>query len=849
MAMVNKNNLLYAAMLGLLATSCKEAYDLDERLPEGYGTTLYSYLSENGFNTARALADDLGYADVLQGRGLKTLFLADDDAYARFFANNKWGVRQYSDLSKSQKKLLFYGSMLDQSIQTMNLSNTTSETGVVTGNAMRRNTGISMYDSVPNLKVEDMPDNPYWAYYRKHRIQSQPMYCMKDATVAPLTFFTEPFLVQNRITNDDVNFLYNKRINRQAGDANVADAVVIEQNLRSANGFVHKVDKVLTPSENMAEVLRTTPELSMWSKFIDRFCVPMYAGRTATTNFNAEYGVNTDSLFVMRYLSHRTDGSSVRSDAELLMPPMLDSPVEAALKYDPGWNAYFTSDYNAASVTVATQKDMAVMLVPDNEALNNYWENGVGKVLKDSYGSWENVPDRVLVKLLNNNMLNSFVNSVPSKFASITNSTQDPMNITPNDVKNVILTGNCAIYVTQDVFSPTEYVSVSFPALVNSNMSIINWAIEQLQYSPYLNSIDSYYSFFIPTNEALYNYVDPYSWSKPVKEMWHFYYKANATQESERVWAGVYAYDPETGEVGDSIREERGQNVLDRLKDILENHIVVGNIESGREYYQTKNGNTLRVVREGGKVVGVQGSMQSADMGGHVVTIGEKDVYDQSEKGNGKSYILKSEPMLTTRCSAMDVIDAGDNRIFLELLQGSELYKNAGAYSVGDIMTLNNFNYTVYVPCDAAMAEYMSVEGMKTWEQIAEMEEDEQYTEEQVQEEKDKINNFLRYHIQDNAVYIGQEFAVDGSVTTLDRYYETAVMNEETNKFYTIRVQADAKSITLTDALGNTRKVQTSDAKLYNQPAREMGSNSFAVVHVIDRPLLYVSTQAQKYKK
>ena len=271
MAMVNKNNLLYAAMLGLLATSCKEAYDLDERLPEGYGTTLYSYLSENGFNTARALADDLGYADVLQGRGLKTLFLADDDAYARFFANNKWGVRQYSDLSKSQKKLLFYGSMLDQSIQTMNLSNTTSETGVVTGNAMRRNTGISMYDSVPNLKVEDMPDNPYWAYYRKHRIQSQPMYCMKDATVAPLTFFTEPFLVQNRITNDDVNFLYNKRINRQAGDANVADAVVIEQNLRSANGFVHKVDKVLTPSENMAEVLRTTPELSMWSKFIDRF--------------------------------------------------------------------------------------------------------------------------------------------------------------------------------------------------------------------------------------------------------------------------------------------------------------------------------------------------------------------------------------------------------------------------------------------------------------------------------------------------------------------------------------------------------------------------------------------------
>lgn len=55
------------------------------------------------------------------------------------------------------------------------------------------------------------------------------------------------------------------------------------------------------------------------------------------------------------------------------------------------------------------------MLVPSDEALNRYWNEGAGKVLKDYYGSWENVPDKVISKMINVNMLNSFTNSVPSK--------------------------------------------------------------------------------------------------------------------------------------------------------------------------------------------------------------------------------------------------------------------------------------------------------------------------------------------------------------------------------------------------------------------------------------------------
>ena len=45
--------------------------------------------------------------------GSKTLFVANDDAFTRFFQNNAWGAKSYSDLTPSQKKLLFNSSMIN----------------------------------------------------------------------------------------------------------------------------------------------------------------------------------------------------------------------------------------------------------------------------------------------------------------------------------------------------------------------------------------------------------------------------------------------------------------------------------------------------------------------------------------------------------------------------------------------------------------------------------------------------------------------------------------------------------------------------------------------------------------
>ena len=96
--------------------SCSDDYDLDETRPSFLGQSIYDELKnrqDRKFTTVIRLIDDLDYKDVLSKTGSKTLFDADDDAYSQFFANNSWGVSRYEDLSKSQKKLLLYGSMLD----------------------------------------------------------------------------------------------------------------------------------------------------------------------------------------------------------------------------------------------------------------------------------------------------------------------------------------------------------------------------------------------------------------------------------------------------------------------------------------------------------------------------------------------------------------------------------------------------------------------------------------------------------------------------------------------------------------------------------------------------------------
>ncbi len=842
----NRHLMLASALaltMGGAMMSCSE-YDLDEKTPDGWGSSIYNWLSEQGTytNTVRMI-DDLGYREILAKTGSKTLFVADDAAYARFFQNNPWGVSSYAQLTPSQKKMLLFGSMLSNSMQLASLSSVQGNPPRE-GECMRRYAEGSAFDSVPLLRPQDMPDNPYW---KRHRDAGKTMVCMEDNSIVPVVMFIEKQLENNRITNDDYNFLFNYTTNRQAGEASINGVQVEEPNIKCSNGFIHKMAEVITPLPNMAELLAKKKNASQFYKLMERFCAP-YPDRnptrenSTTMRYNYLYNAQVDSVYEKRFFS-------AKSQNGLPIEELPDGgPVPAQLKFDPEWNAYFAG-LDDQEGNIAMQRDMAVIMAPSNEAMDKYWNEGAGRVLRDYYGSWDKVPDNVVVELINNNMLSSFVSSVPSKFQSILNDANDPMGVDINQIDSVWLGCNGAVYLTNVVYSPTSYVSVLFPALINETMNILRWGVEQLQYNYYLNSLNSYYSFFIPTNNALLEYIDPCSYGKSHTQLFRFHY--DPTQEkANRVWASIYNYNAETGELGDSIGVERDPgNISNRLKDILDTHIVIGNIEDGNKYYRTKGGTEICIdnVAAGKNGMTVAGSYQINE--GQPIRI--SDIYDQTGgeegAGNGKSYILNGQPIMGTRQTVRDILAARpEYSKFLELMDGSGLFEiiHDKRYACGgtNISVFNTYHYTVYVPTNESIEALQKSGKLPSWESVEALEQAGNLTE----KTRDSllIVDFLKYHIQDNALFIG---AGDN-----EGDFETAVVDPSTERFYKLHAVANNNGITVRDNVGNIRKVITTDKNLYNLMAREWQYNSdnaaaasfiqtssSAVVHLIDGPLLY----------
>ena len=847
--------LAVALVGGAALTSCHE-YDLDEKSPEGWGNSIYSWLDGQGnYTNTVKMIDDLKYQEVLGKTGSKTLFVADDAAFERFYKNNPWGAKSYSDLTMPQKKMLLFGNMLGNSIQLNSLS-TIQGNPLKEGQAMRRFSELSEWDTVPILRPQDMPVNKYW---QRHIDAGKNMVCLEDGTSVPMLLFLEAQLSNNRITNDDYNFLFNHKTDRKAGDASVNGIDVVEDNIRCANGFIHRTAEVVSPLNNMAELIAGKPQVSMFNHLLERFCAPYPDSKdlAKTERYNYLYNAHVDTVYTKRFFNDKK-GVAVTETPD-------GRGVPARLPFDPEWNSYYSASNKSANEgSAAEQRDMAVMMVPSNKAMEEYW-TGVGKPLSENYGSWDDVPDDVIIKLLSVNMLPSFTSSVPSKFEGILNDANDPMGVEIADVDSVWMACNGAVYLTNRVFSPTAYVSVSFPALVNRTMKIIDWAITQCQYNVYLNALGSDYSFFIPTNNALVEYIDPCSYGKNSLQLLSFRYDESKRLE-ERVSAVVYNYDPETGardSVGMVTMTTNPGRIERCLRDILDTHIVIGKVWEGKNtYFRTKNGTGIRVYNaDKENDMYVEGSYQMYDTKNRLKIT---RVYDQRKKedggpgGNGKSYVLEGQPIMGTRRTVRDQLaDYPEFAEFLELMDGSGLFEtihNLGTGKESDnkacggtnVSLFNTYHYTIYVPSNDAIKQLQNDGKLPTWEQVEAAHE--AGNEMKAINDSVAIVNFLKYHIQDNALYIGAQNESGD--------FETSLINSKTKRFYVVKANLTDDAIEVTDATGATHKVvkQTGQAgrELYNIQAREylydsndaktatnLYTTSSAVIHLIDGPLAY----------
>jgi len=872
---------LCAATLGFF--SCTPDYNYDEDQPSGLNT-IYGYMVDQGnYKNFLQLIDDLGETETLSKTGSKTLFIADDAAFATFYANNKWGVKNYEGLTLTQKKLLLRSAMIDNPYP---ISMMSSVQGPIEGECMRRTASLQTYDSVLVVSTSD-PQIPQTSYWTNLAQTHDTIVLFKDFSgAAPMIHFLPRFLEQNMITGTDVDFLYNDPAGTHVSDdAYVNDCKVVEANIFCKNGFLHKINKVMLPLDNMAEVIRTKPQLGKYSALVERFSAPFY-DYTITREYNRIYNTDIDSVYQKAYFAVRGNQSTGMTSTGRKLDKDGNASV-AQIKFDPGWNRYQPGTINDNNRD-ELMEDMGCMLVPTDDAIDDWWNNGGGKVLKDNFGTLDKVPDDVINKLIDNNMLKSFVASVPSKFNAVLNDAAMEMGITTADVDSVFLACNGAVYQTNKVFAPMSYSSVMFPAIVTENMKIIKTAIENLEFEAYLNSMVSRYSFFIPINDGMLTFIDPVTLPQSETHIWKFSYDPKAKTDFAKIRATVYLAERQpdgTWLQGDSLRQIVGSGVsdqiYDRLEDLLDNIIVIGDLEQGKEFYQTKGKNFIKI----GGAFNVPGQMTVA--GGWQIEQGVPEtvtgIYNME---NGKSYVINT-PLYTAHKSVSDVlidrdtINGGDGEFseFLTMLNecnalstntnskvgwssvsrnGNLIYIPEGTNSGSVNYLLNTYHYTMYIPTNAAMQEAYA-KGLPTLDMLDEaMEIDaddstvvvvapgdtifyENITDSAAHLRKVMLD-FVKYHIQDNSIFIDNGFD-NGN-------YETAKTNPATGRSFKLTVTTDNTQMTVKGICTPSQPINQS--KMYNQMAREywlnnnnvqsasmLETSSSVVLHAIDHPLLY----------
>lgn len=774
----------------LLMSSCEDKYEFNDKNPplNILDADIYTYLSGQGnytnflritssipisYNPDGSVYET--YSDFLRKTGTSTVFVAPDSAFKAFYASdNEWGVHSFEDFTPTQLKTILYSSLLREPFTLEMLSSTKSSDNqsLLKGNTMRRPSSRSVTDTIAFEKGNILPNNRFW-----ERFKDKGIYVVTDS-VPTLVFFLNDYLKQAGITkeNGDLNYIMkdpNSTATKSVEDNYFFNVKILQSDIFCKNGYVNIVNELIIPRDNLAESIRKDPNLSLFNSFLERFSVPYY-DQSITSAYKLIHP-EVDSVFIKCFFSRQV-GDNVRAPID----PLTNKPVTQGygLNFDPAKNNF------SSTANDDVMPDMGVIFAPTNQALMDYFE---GSNLQKNYGSWENVPDNVLLSLVNNHMRLSFKNSLPSKFDKMEDKMGEKIPVEKEQIEYSKICSNGITYVVNDVYSPTEYISVSAPVAQSSNTKVFNWAVNMLEFDLYLLSQVNQYAFFVPTDDVFKNYLDPVSLANTKNgSVWDF----NYDEEAGSVWAKITSLDEgsET-ELYSVISRNPEDPIQNRLLDILDYHVVVGGLKESKnvdanfkpnKFYQTKGGGNIKVevLNPSNNTINVQGggNIERGEMLSVKETFPKPTDPQDDRIKNGATYFLTG---LTTNIlqaptkSVYSVLENTENlSSFFALCNSIQEVRDPANKVVSSPIflgkngiTLNvsffsTYNYTVYAPSNEAIKEAKDAGRFMEWDEIEQLEEVDKAR------EAKKLYDFICYHFQDNSVYASGFYS--------DKKFETA---------------------------------------------------------------------------
>jgi len=260
--------------------------------------------------------------------------------------------------------------------------------------------------------------------------------------------------------------------------------------------------------------------------------------------------------------------------------------------------------------------------------------------------------------------------------------------------------------------------------------------------------------------------------------------------KTSTVNATVYKYTKATRIVGDSVDVITDPTFIqNRLWAILDSHIVVGDVQTGDNFYITKANDIIKVKGAGSSMT-VQG-------GQDLINGTSCKVETYYNQYNGNTFFLNKpiEPALKSVYKTLS--ETPQFSEFFNLLNGvpdtcvAQIFAQQGIDF--RVKFFNAFRYTVYVPTNDAIKSAIDNHLILPWETI--------YNIANKTDKSTAIRNmirFLKYHFQDNAVFFGQNIDEQYQSATLKDDLAPTYWNTSKNKYFKIGVVGDANNMTIT---------------------------------------------------
>lgn len=830
-------------LLVFTGLSCNNSYEYLERSPDWIGDNIYSTLQKDGrFDTYLELLArmDSSYIEVLRRTGSRTLFVPTDSAFAAFFADNPYGFAGPADMSTKLIKnyLSFY--TLENAYVTSVLG---SSQGPETGNCLRRTTTMVPDDTIPFRT--DLPDNPQFA-----RFKESGMY-LKTPGNWTMVHFTQPYFDKKNMNNEDFDRLY-PGTQRQNGDIHIFGAKIIEGNIVNLNGYIHVLDKVIMPPLSMWEYMTANENLSEFCRLLERFCEPVY-DPAATEKLHEMQPESTDSVFYISFFD--------TADRNIVDDKGNEYTVESLL-FSPAAN-----ETQNQAIVGQPPSDMPAIFAPDNQAMQHYIENS----FLSEYPLWDSVPDDLAAKFVRTHMKRSFLNALPTRINDIVDDVKgDHMGYTLENVTDAQICRNGLVYTLNDVVDPRDFKTVVAPLLKNPDTRIFNWIINEssnntaLKFNYYLTSLENNFTLFIPLDSSFSAYPDPVN-------------QTSATLEKKKM---RFFFDEDKKHVnyislnnaGDSIAAPtyNAEVVRNRLKDIVDHHIVVGERSPGQKYLQTKGGAYIKV-DESAQGLRFQGA-GDLEKGSYAHVIAKYDynngihngtvfLIDKTLEHTLKSFYSLAQSNITADSNISEFFkllqdfDDPDATFFADREPATDktlFYRNVSAAKQTEYVRpifyksdgidyfvpfLGLYNYTVFVPVNEALNRACTEDRLfMNKDQIASLGNDSAM----IAEIKRTIT-FIKNHFVDGAYFTEQyymdEWAEDDG---LPRTTTTSAKNQKNRQFYNLYITQNGSHLSVKkNAAGSIMGTTLSGSenimcRQYSFAGGNIATNSRIVVHAID---------------